>query len=310
MTDNKYRLITRADFDGVVSGGLLIELDMIDEILFAEPKDMQDGKISVTSNDITTNLPYVEGVHLCFDHHLSETERIGERENLIIDPNKPSAARVVYEHFGGAETFPDLPPELMDAVDQADSADYTEEDIFAPGPWTLLNFILDPRTGLSRFAEFSISNEQLMKDMMVYVRHHPVEAILQIPDIAERLEIYELNEEFAELQIRRCASIHDKLVVVDLRNEETVFPGNRFTVYATFPACNISIQVLPHTEDKNRTVLATGKSILDRSSRTNIGALMLEYGGGGHNAAGTCRINNEDVDRVLGELIQRINADG
>ena len=37
----------------------------------------------------------------------------------------------------------------MIAVDKADSADYTEEDIFALGPWTLLNFILDPRISLS-----------------------------------------------------------------------------------------------------------------------------------------------------------------
>ncbi|MBC8445288.1 MAG: exopolyphosphatase, partial [Rhodospirillaceae bacterium] len=300
----------RADFDGVVSGGLLIEKDLIDEIFFAEPKDMQDGKIAVTSNDITTNLPYVEGVHMCFDHHLSETIRVGEKSNLIIDPDKPSAARVVYEHFGGAKTFPDVPEELMAAVDKADSADYTEEDIFAPGPWTLLNFILDPRTGLSRFAEFAISNEQMMKDMMLYCRHHPVEEILKIPDVEERVHVYEFNEEFFELQIRRCATLHSKLVVVDLRGEETVYPGNRFTVYATFPACNISIQVLPFKEDPSLTVLATGKSILNRTSKTNIGALMLEYGGGGHDAAGTCRIPNDDVDRVLQELVQRINADG
>lgn len=310
MSDKKYRLITRADFDGVVSGGLLIELDMIDDILFVEPKDMQDGKIAVTTNDITTNLPYVEGVHLCFDHHLSETIRVGDHDNLIIDPDKPSAARVVYEHFGGQATFPNVSTELMDAVDQADSADYSEEDILAPGPWTLLNFMLDPRTGLSRFADFNISNEQLMKDMMVYCRHHPVEEILKIPDVEERLHVYEYNEEFAELQIMRCAKVHTKLVVVDLRNEETLFPGNRFTVYAVYPACNISIQVLPHAGDETLTVLATGKSILNRTSKTNIGALMLEYGGGGHSAAGTCRVPNADVDKVLAELIQRINADG
>ena len=310
MTDKKYRLITRADFDGVVSGGLLTELDMIDDVLFAEPKDMQDGKIDVTANDITTNLPYVEGVHLCFDHHLSETIRVGDKSNLIIDPNQPSAAHVVYEHFGGLDTFPDVPEDLMAAVDQADSADYTEEDIFAPGPWTLLNFVLDPRTGLSRFAEFAIPNDQLMKDMMLYCRHHPVEEILKIPDVEERVHVYEFNEEFFELQIRRCAAVHTKLVIVDLRNEETIYPGNRFTVYAAFPACNISIQVLPFADDPSLTVLATGKSILDRTSKTNIGSLMLEYGGGGHDAAGTCRVPNADVDRVLGELTQRINADG
>jgi nanoRNase/pAp phosphatase (c-di-AMP/oligoRNAs hydrolase) len=136
------------------------------------------------------------------------------------------------------------------------------------------------------------------------------EEILKIPDVEERARIYEFNEEFFELQIRRCASVHAKLVVVDLRNEEPIYPGNRFTVYAAFPACNISIQVLPHADDPARTVLATGKSILDRSSKTNVGELMLEYGGGGHNAAGTCRVANEDVGRVLKELIQRINADG
>lgn len=310
MSDKKYRLITRADFDGVVSGGLLLEMQMIDEILFVEPKDMQDGKIAVNANDITTNLPYVEGVHLCFDHHLSETIRVGEKDNLIIDPDKPSAARVVYEHFGAQAAFPGISTELMDAVDKADSADYSEEDILAPGPWTLLNFMLDPRTGLSKFTDFNISNEQLMKDMMVYCRHHPVEEILKIPDVEERLRVYEYNEEFAELQISRCASVHIKLVVVDMREEETLYPGNRFTVYALFPDCNISIQILPHAEDPTKCVLATGKSILDRSSKTNVGALMLQYGGGGHNAAGTCRIDNADVDQVMGELIQRINADG
>jgi len=309
MTENKFRLVTRADFDGVVSGGLLIEKDMIDEVVFAEPKDMQDGNIPIDGNDITANLPYVEGVHLCFDHHLSETIRIGDRPNLIIDPNEPSAARVIYDYYGGELAFPGISKDLMAAVDKADSADFSEMDILAPGPWTLLNFILDPRTGLSRFGHFAISNEQLMKDMMVYCRHHPIEEILKIPDVEERVHLYEEHEEYAEMQIRRCAKVYAKLVVVDLRNEEKIFAGNRFTVYAIFPACNISIQVLPHV-DGERTVLATGKSILDRSSKTNIGALMLEYGGGGHNAAGTCRVPDADVDQVLGELIERINKDG
>jgi len=309
MADKKYRLITRADFDGVVSGGLLIELDMIDAIVFAEPKDMQDGNVIITSNDITTNLPYAEGVHLCFDHHLSEQIRVGDHENLIIDPNAPSAARVVYEHFGGAEAFPNISTELMEAVDKADSAQYTEEDILAPDPWMMLNFILDPRTGLSRFGHFAISNEQLMKDMMIYCRHHPVEEILKIPDVEERVHLYEEHAEFQERQLRKCADVRGNLVVIDLRGEEPVYAGNRFAVYALFPECNISIQVLRHI-DPGMNVIALGKSILDRSSKTNVGQLMLKYGGGGHEAAGTCRIPDGDVNRVLGELTAAIRADG
>lgn len=309
MTDQKYRLVTRADFDGVVSGTLLLELGMIDEIAFAEPKEVQDGMFEVTENDILTNLPYVEKAHLCLDHHASELERVGQRDNLIIDPNAPSAARLVYDHYGGADRFPDVCAQMLAAVDQADAAQYNEEDILAPGPWVLLNFVLDPRTGLDRIGKFSISHEQFMKDMMVYCRHHPVEEILKIPDVEERLRLYNLHEEFFELQLKRCTEVHNNLVVFDLRKEEKTYAGNRFTLYAIFPDCNISVQVIPEIEP-GKCLLACGKSILNRSSNTNVGSLMLKYGGGGHKQVGTCRIENDKVDQVLAEVIEQITTDG
>jgi len=309
MADKKYRLVTRADFDGVVAGGLLIERDMIADVLFAEPKEMQDGKIAVTGGDITTNLPYVDGVHLCFDHHVSETERVGQKDNHIIEADAPSAARVVYNYYGGADGFPGISTDLMEAVDKADSAQYAEQDILAPEPWTMLNFILDPRTGLSRFKNFAISNEQLMKDMMVYCRHHPVEEILTIPDVEERLHLYLEHGELAEMQIKDRATVHGRVVVCDLRGAETIFACNRFTIYALYPQCTVSVQVTER-EDGQRTVLAVGKSILDRSSKANIGSLMLEYGGGGHRAAGTCQVENDQADRVLAEILERLNAAG
>jgi nanoRNase/pAp phosphatase (c-di-AMP/oligoRNAs hydrolase) len=80
-------------------------------------------------------------------------------------------------------------------------------------------------------------------------------------------------------------------------------------IYALHPQCNISIHVMWGLKKQN-TVFATGKSILDRGSKTNVGALMLEYGGGGHEAAGTCQIDNEKADETLRVLIGRINADG
>ncbi|MCW8915062.1 MAG: exopolyphosphatase [Magnetovibrio sp.] len=305
--DKKYRLVTRADFDGVVAGGLLIELGLIDDVVFAEPKAMQDGLVQITSNDITTNLPYVEGVHLCFDHHVSETERVGDRDNHIIDADAPSAARVVYNYFGGKEKFTSIPNQLMEAVDRADSAQYSEEDILAPEPWTLLNYILDPRTGLSRFEHFEISHEQLMKDMMVYVRHHPVDEILTIPDVEERAHLYLEHEEKFELQLRECSKVHNKVVVVDLRDEDVIYAGNRFTIYAVYPACNISIQ-MTNTPDGSKTIMAVGKSILNRTNKANIGSIMLEYGGGGHANAGTCQVDKDKADDLLKELIIRLSA--
>ncbi len=310
MAENqKFRLVTRSDFDGLVCAVLLKELDMVDDIKFVHPKDMQDGKVEITARDITTNLPYVEGAHLVFDHHLSETIRVGQKPNHIIHPDAPSAARVVYDHFGGKERFPRVSDEMMRAVDQADSAQYERDDILNPTGWTLLNFLMDARTGLGRFRDFRVSNYQLMMELIDYCRQHSIEEILALPDVRERVELYNQHRGMFELQIKRCSSEYGNVVVLDLRSEELIYAGNRFMIYALFPEANISIHVLWGLKQQN-TVLACGKSILDRSSKTNVGALMLEYGGGGHHAAGTCQIDNDKADAVLAEIVERMRADG
>jgi nanoRNase/pAp phosphatase (c-di-AMP/oligoRNAs hydrolase) len=305
----KYRLVTRSDFDGLVCAVLLKDLGILDEIKFVHPKDMQDGKIEITGRDITTNLPYVEGAHLVFDHHLSETMRVGEKANHIIDPNAPSAARVVYDYYGGKERFPTISDEMMAAVDQADSAQYQREDILNPTGWTLLNFIMDARTGLGRFREFRVSNYQLMMDLIDYCRSHSIEQILDLPDVKERVELYTQHAELFVDQLKRCATVRGNVVVLDLRREETIYAGNRFMIYALFPDTNVSIHVLWGLKQQN-TVLACGKSILDRSSKTDIGPLMLQYGGGGHQAAGTCQVDNDRAEEVLEAIVARMRADG
>ncbi len=307
----KYRLITRSDMDGLICGILLKELDIIDDIMFAHPKDMQDGLIEVGLDDITTNLPYVEDVYLSFDHHASEASRVkGSPKNHVIDASAPSAARVVYDYFGGANSFPRISDDMMEAVDKADSANFTKEEILSPDGWVLLSFIMDARTGLGRFRDFNISNYQLMMQLIDFCRNsNDINEILNLPDVKERVDLYYDHQIKCREQIERCSKIYDNLVVLDLRKEETIWAGNRFIVYALFPQCNISIHIL-WGKNKQNTVFAVGKSILDRSSKTNVGNLMLEYGGGGHDAAGTCQIANLKAEEILQELIDRINADG
>lgn len=311
MSEKKFRLVTRSDFDGLVCAVLLKELNLIDDITFVHPKDMQDGKIEITSQDITTNLPYVEGVHLAFDHHLSETIRRGgdQPDNHIIDPSAPSAARVVYDYYGGAKAFPRVKREIMIAVDKGDAAQFTQEEILRPTGWDLMNFLMDARTGLGRFRTFRISNYQLMMHLIDYCREHTIQEILDLPDVKERVELYVSHKERFEEQLRRCSRVHKNLVVLNLRDEENIWPGNRFMIYALFPECNISIHVLWGLKQQN-TVFAIGKSIINRSSNTNVGELALQYGGGGHANAGTCQVPNNKAERVLQELIERITADG
>ena len=310
MSQEKFRLVTRSDFDGLVCAVLLNDLDLIDDIKFVHPKDMQDGKVDITARDITTNLPYVAAAHLAFDHHLSETLRnSGERANHIIDPKAPSAARVVYDYYGGKKAFPEIADDMMVAVDKADSAQFSRDEVLAPTGWVLLNYLMDARTGLGRFREFRISNYSLMMDLIKYCRNHTIEQILALPDVKERVDLYQEQADKAREQILRCASVFGNLVVLDLREEETIWATNRFMIYALFPQTNISIHVLWGVQKQN-TVFATGKSILDRSSKTNVGELMLAYGGGGHQAAGTCQVANDQAAATLQALIARINGDG
>jgi nanoRNase/pAp phosphatase (c-di-AMP/oligoRNAs hydrolase) len=310
MSQEKYRLVTRSDFDGLVCAVLLNELNMIDDITFVHPKDMQDGKIAITKRDITTNLPYVAGAHLSFDHHESETIRnTGERANHVIEANSPSAARVVYNYYGGKKAFPRITDDMMAAVDKADSAQFSRDEVLNPSGWALLNYLMDSRTGLGRFRDFRISNYTLMMDLIEYCRDHSIDQILTLPDVKERVDLYFDQAEKAKEQIQRCSTVHKNLVVLDLRKEDPIWATNRFMIYALYPQCNISIHVMWGMQKQN-TVFATGKSILDRGSKTNVGELMLTYGGGGHHAAGTCQIANDKADAVLLELIAKINADG
>lgn len=306
----KFRLVTRSDFDGLVCAVLLKQLELIDEIKFVHPKDMQDGLIEITEHDIVTNLPYVKEAHMVFDHHLSETIRNqGARPNHVIDPNAPSAARVVWDHYGGKSVFPERWVEMMAAVDKGDSAQFTRDEVLDSQGWNLLNFLMDARTGLGRFREFRVSNYNLMMDLIESCRTQSIEQILALPDVQERVSLYREHEIKFKQQIQRCGKEYGNLVVLDLTNEEVIYAGNRFMIYALFPHCNISIHKMWGFQQQN-IVFATGKSIFDRSSKTNVGALMLKYGGGGHHAAGTCQIPLSEADRVQEELIKQINLDG
>ena len=300
----KYRLLTRSDMDGLVCAVLLKELGILGEIEFHHPKDVQDGKIRVTDRDILTNLPYVSGCAFCFDHHASEALRNDGRATpgYILKPDAKSAARVVYDYYGGKAKFPHISDTLMDAVDKADSAGFSKEDVLNPKGWELLSFLMDARTGLGRFRDFRVSNYLLMMMLIDCCRDLSIDEILALPDVKERVDCFFAQHELFRAQINRVAEVHDNLVVLDLRQEETIYAGNRFIVYALFPQCDLSLHVMWGREKMN-TVFTVGKSIFKRGNRIEIGELMLSYGGGGHHAAGTCQGPNAAAESMKKEII-------
>lgn len=303
------RLVTRSDFDGLACAMMLKELGLIDDIKFVHPKDVQDGKIELSKTDITTNLPYDPRVGLAFDHHESEEDRLRATETngkLIIDPNARSAARVLYEYYGGRDKFPRISDELMEAVDKGDSADFTEEEILHPTGWVLLHYLMDARTGLGRFHDFRISNYDLMMELIDYCLEHSIDEILELPDVKERIDLYFEQEKLFKEQLQRIAKVEGDCVILDFRNEEVIHAGNRFMIYALYPEAKYSVHVVWGFKKQNTAVMI-GKSIINKSGVVDIGQLCLAYGGGGHHNAGTCQLSNDEVDVLLPSIIMAIN---
>lgn len=304
------RLLTRSDFDGLICAVLLKHMAIMDEWRFVHPKDVQDGLVEATANDILANVPYLPGVGMWFDHHSSENERL--KFNYVYkgaSEAKPSCARVIWDHFGGSEAFPVHFQEMMEYVDRCDSGQLTHEEVLDPSGWVMLSFIMDPRTGLGRYRDYRISNYSLMTKMVEWCSTMAVEDILAEPDVQERVLRYREQTALFRQQMERCTALHKNIAVIDLRNEEEVFTGNRFLIYSLFPQCNMSMHVLWGKEKQN-VVFMVGWSIMNRSSNIDVGKLMLEYGGGGHERVGACQIATGRAERVKKALIERLTAEG
>ena len=301
--EKKYRLITRSDFDGFVCCLLLKKLDLIDDILFVHPRDMQHERVEIMENDISANLPYVPGIYMAFDHHLSEDKRIGkDRKNFICDPTKPSAARVIYEYFKMDEKFPHLFDEVLASLDKADTAQFTKQEILNSTGWALFNFILDPKTSFERFHDFSMSHDDLFRLLIEKWDGQSIDEILKLPELQERILLYHTYQDHFIDQIKRCALVHKNVVIVDLRDEEILYPGNRFMVYALYPQCDLSL-FIQKENGSDKVTFSMGKSILKRTSPVNVGELLLKYNGGGHAGAGTCQSDLIDATKVKTELM-------
>ena len=301
------RLVTRSDFDGLACAVLLKSLGMVDEYKFAHPKDLQDGLVEVTENDILANVPYVKGCGMWFDHHSSENERIGNEQYKGLSKHAPSCARVIWDYYEGHAKFPASLDSMMAGVDKVDSGRLSVEDVTKPEGWVLLGFIMDPRTGLGRYRDYRISNYQLMLDMIEYCATMSAEEILALPDVKERTDRYFAQQKDFEAMVRRCASVRENVLLLDLRGEEEIFSGNRFTIYALYPETNVSIQVIWGLKQQN-VVLTVGHSILNRTCSADIGSLMLHYGGGGHLRVGTCQVPTEKAEEVIKEVLAALQG--
>lgn len=304
------RLLTRSDFDGLICAAILEQLGIIDDIHYIHPKDIQDGKINVTQNDVLANVPFAEGCGLWFDHHSSENERLEFKDkfNGASEP-EPSAARVIYNYYikneSHAKNLTKL-EEMINAADKADSAQFSKEEILNPQGWVMLALIADPRTGLGYRHTFRISNFDLMRTLPGLLRTKSIDEILAMPDFQERIIVYHDETMTYQEFILEYARIEGDAILLDLRGIENIPSGNRFVEYSLFPDQNISVRL---TDGKERkfVMISVGHSIIKRTSMVDVGSLMLTYGGGGHLKVGTCQVPYDEANKIFKEILDVIN---
>ena len=303
------RLITRSDFDGLCCAALLKDVGIIDNWKFAHPKDLQDGLVEVTADDCLANVPFVEGCGLWFDHHSSEYERLQLKGKYRGESRlAPSCARIIYdyyyENYGGEARFEHY-NDMLNAVDKVDSGNLTRDEILNPKGWILLGFIMDPRTGLGRWRDFTISNYQLMEKLIDCCRTMDIDEILSLSDVKERIDIYFEQTEKFHAMVKAHTRTEGDVIISDLRGVDPIYSGNRFYIYSMYPDKNISVWIVSGRGGQGCSC-AVGYSVLNRTSNVDVGSLMLKYGGGGHRMVGTCQFKNNEMNQQIPLLLDDI----
>ena len=294
------RLITRADLDGLTSAILLQEVEPIDEVDFAHPKDVQDGRVAVTSNDILANLPFDERAGLWFDHHASQVDSSWNPEMKGGFEIAPSAARVIFDHYK-SEKFARY-AELLEATDKLDAALLSRDDIVDPKGWILIGYTLDPRSGLGAFKDY-------FRHLMKLAKEKTADEILADPEVDKHVSRLKAEETAFREHLKAASQQDGNVVITDVRGMRDLPSGNRFIIYDLFPAANVSVRVADGRNNEFTSIQA-GHSILKRDCKTSIGDVMAGYGGGGHVGAGTVQVPPQDADRVLAELVEILKRNG
>lgn len=298
------RLVTRADWDGLVCATLLSSVEQIDFIQFTYPKDIQDGRVTVPVDSIIANLPYHPNCAMWFDHHISEEER-GLHAGADFKGRfalAPSAARLVYEFYKDDLRLRRM-AELVEATDRIDSAQLTMEDVLSPSGYVLLSYTMDPRTGLK-----DLDRQAYFLLLMDWLKTKSVSEILAQPEVSGLTERLRTEDQAHREALQQHSRLDGNVIITDFRGLQPP-PGNRFLVYTLYPEANVSVRFFDSPDGRISTI-SVGHSIFNRTCRSNIGSLLGEYRGGGHRGVGTAQFPKAESEPRFAEIIARLKQAG
>lgn len=292
------RLVTRGDLDGLTCAVIICLHEKIDNILLIHPQDITDDRVEILDGDIIANLPYHPDCGMWFDHHLHTATPTARPVAFKGKFGKaPSAARLVYEYYGGSEKMPRLST-LVRETDRLDSANLTPQDVLEPQGYIKLGFTIDGRTGIGAFEEYFHALVGLL------MRKTPIDEVLAHPEVDKRCRLLASQNDAFREATKENSRVDANVVITDFRSLDTVPVGNRFLVYALYPEVNVSMR-LQWGPQKQFPMLTIGHSIFNRTCQTNVGDLAARYGGGGHQGAGSIPLMEDpemQIQMILAEL--------
>jgi hypothetical protein len=313
------RLVTRADFDGLVCGALVTKFENIDDYLFVEPKFMQDGLVEIRDGDIITNLPYHPNCTLWFDHHITNTTPDFPKPIMIGKGGfrlAPSAARVVYEYYTevgnshqalGSSRIPaeeiiaflgsERIKYLLHEADRIDAGKLEKEDVLNPQGYVLISMTTDGK---------NVGDESYWLKIIDLLREKTLEETLSEPEVKKRCQrIRDEQEKLRKLLLERT-TMKGNVIYCDLRGIEEIPDGNRFLIFTLFPKGNIQVKVSDDPQRQNTTAISVGYNIFKPTSNVNVGELLKNYGGGGHKVVGSSRVPNDKAEQAIKEILAAV----
>ena len=313
------RLVTRADFDGLVCGALVTKFEPIEDYLFVEPKFMQDGLVDIRTGDIITNLPYHPNCTLWFDHHITNTTPDFPQPIVLGKGGfrlAPSAARVVYEYFtelgnrhqatgnskiSAEEILSFLGTErmkhLMHEADRIDAGKLEKDDVLNPQGYVLISMTTDGRNA---------GDEPYWLRVIDLLRDNTLDESLHDPEVAKRCQRIRDEQEKLRAILLARAELRKNVIYVDLRDIEDIPDGNRFLIFTLFPQGNIQVKVTHDSQRANTTAISVGYNIFNPTSSVNVGELLKNYGGGGHKVVGSSRVPNGKAESAIAEILAAV----
>jgi len=297
------RIVTRGDFDSLISSVLLSLTHKIDDVLITNPYEIRTG-IEITENDIVANLPYHKNCGYWFDHHYNEEDSAQKADFNGFFKIAPSCSRVIFEYYQDKNNI-HLYEKIVEIADKIDSGQFSVDEITNPYGWFLIERTLhafDPTGSLGNYGEY-------FESLMEWIKTISLSEILLSDDVQQRIEHVRSEHKLFVSALRECTRIDGNVIITDSRKLRYFPNGNRYLIYTMYPEQNVSISIF-NKRNTDISIIFCGHSIFKRTCNSDVNSILRKYNGSGRMSAGTCVVKQNEANNILNSIVDELKKNG